>query len=724
LETGRAELLGDRWLVNAFLDHAPIRDIAIYSDPANRFGRTIERPRVLRGQRPHRGAPDEIALNEQAADLLHVGPGARLTLRSWSAADLQQLFGGNSFPGFNGPVLHLRVVGVVRTLDGLGGDVERGSPYAFAGPGFLAAHPRLGAWPPALYVRARGGSTGFRAISRAVRGRTSASIPNGAGTTAGAAYLDGVQEGADGSAVGLLVFAAAAALAGGLVVGQSIQRHLATRATIGRQLVQLGLTRSATAGALTLPVATAALVGSLAGVVSAALTSSLLPIGVAGRAEPDPGIRVDVPVLVLCGLVSIALAGSFAFLWARARLTRVGPSPAPPRRVSVAVRAALGLGAPPAVTTGVQLAADRTSELGPVPLRTAFLGVALAVAAIVAAGVVVGSHDTLVNNPSRWGRSWDSEPDAFGDQTVDELAPRLARDNRIAAAARFSSGGFRIGSKDVTGYAIAPIRGQIAMTVLNGRLPVSADEIALGVQSLTDAHTRIGGRVRAKGQNGARATLRVTGTVVLPPSAGDAHELDLGAVTTRGTLLRLSGEENFLEDVVLRYPAGADVPRLERALRRDYGFEFNPFTEPQLPGIVRRLSDTRTVGIALAWFFGVLGLLSLVHALWVGTRRRSMHLTMLRVLGMRRVQVLAAVVIQAVLLVTVAIIVGIPVGLVVGRSAWRLTSEHLGAKTSPVMPWGVMGTVFVGALLGAVAVAWWPGYRIGRRPPATTLHVE
>ncbi|MBK5288737.1 MAG: hypothetical protein JJE46_09745, partial [Acidimicrobiia bacterium] len=47
LETGRAELLGDRWLVNAFLDHAPIRDIAIYSDPANRFGRTIERPRVL-----------------------------------------------------------------------------------------------------------------------------------------------------------------------------------------------------------------------------------------------------------------------------------------------------------------------------------------------------------------------------------------------------------------------------------------------------------------------------------------------------------------------------------------------------------------------------------------------------------------------------------------------------------------------------------------------------
>ena len=150
-------------------------------------------------------------------------------------------------------------------------------------------------------------------------------------------------------------------------------------------------------------------------------------------------------------------------------------------------------------------------------------------------------------------------------------------------------------------------------------------------------------------------------------------------------------------------------------MTRDYGFDFNPFTEPQVPGVVRRLSDTRTIAIALGWFFGALGSLSLVHALWVGTRRRRVHLAMLRVLGMRRIQVLAAVVIQAVLLVTVAVVVGIPVGLVVGRTAWRIASEHLGAVTTPVMPWSVTATVFVAALVGATVRRLVAG--VASRPP-------
>ena len=722
--TGRAELVGQRWLVNGFLDHAPIRDIAIYSDPTNRLGRTIERPRVLRGRTPGRDAPDEIALNELASDLLHVGTGARLTVRTWSAEDLGELLGGQGPSGFHGPVLHLHVVGVVRSVDGLGGDIVRGSPYAFAGSSFLAAHPSLGSWPPALYIRARGGAAGFRRISATLRHRTSAGQMNGAGTTAGAAYLDGVQQGADGSAAGLVVFAVVAGAAGLLVAGQAVQRQLAGHASVGRRLVELGQTRSATAGALTIPIAATTLVGSALGVVAPALASGLLPIGVAGRAEPDPGIRPDAPILVLCGASVVVIVVTFAFLWARSRVARVRPATAPPPRVSVAVRAACRLGARPAVATGVQLAADRTSETGPVPLRTAFVGVALAVAAIVAAGVVTSSHDRLVANPSRWGVGWSSEPDVFGGSSVDELAPRLAHDDRLAAATRFSSGGFRVGGRDVTAYAITPIRGHVAPTALEGRLPAAADEVALGVQSLADAHVRIGERMRVTGPHRDRASLLVTGTVVLPPAAGDEHELDLGAVTTRSTLSRLSGPDNFTEDVVLRYPRDADVPRLERALGRDYGFEFNPFTEPQTPGVVRRLSDTRTIAISLGWFFGALGLLSLVHALWVGTRRRRVHLTMLRVLGMRRIQVAAAVVVQAVLLVIVAVVAGVPIGVLVGRAAWRIASADLGAVTTPVLPWSLIGAVLVAAVGGALIVAWWPGWRIGRRPPAASLRSE
>jgi ABC-type antimicrobial peptide transport system permease subunit len=151
---------------------------------------------------------------------------------------------------------------------------------------------------------------------------------------------------------------------------------------------------------------------------------------------------------------------------------------------------------------------------------------------------------------------------------------------------------------------------------------------------------------------------------------------------------------------------------------------FNAFTEPQVPGSVRRLSDTRAIAVALAWFFGALGLLSLVHALWVGTWRRRLHLTMLRVLGMRRRQVLAAVLFQAVLLVAVAVVIGVPVGLFLGRAVWQLASEDVGAVNDTVVPWRVLVAVLPVALVAAVVVAWWPGRRAGRRPPAVTLRAE
>jgi len=158
------ERTADRRLVNAFFDHRPITDIAIYTDPAGRYGRTVDRTRVLDGRMPRRDEPGAIALNELAAQLLHVGPGAVLATRTWSPTDLEALFEQKGFPGFHGPKVRLRVVGVVRTLDGLTANVQRTSPYGFASPGFVAAHPGVGVWPAAVYVRTHGGAAGFRAL--------------------------------------------------------------------------------------------------------------------------------------------------------------------------------------------------------------------------------------------------------------------------------------------------------------------------------------------------------------------------------------------------------------------------------------------------------------------------------------------------------------------------------------------------------------------------------
>jgi predicted membrane-bound mannosyltransferase len=64
------------------------------------------------------------------------------------------------------------------------------------------------------------------------------------------------------------------------------------------------------------------------------------------------------------------------------------------------------------------------------------------------------------------------------------------------------------------------------------------------------------------------------------------------------------------------------------------------------------------------------------------------------------------------------------VGLLVGRTAWRAATNGLGAVTDAAAPWAVIATVLPVAVLAGLGAAWWPGWRVGRRRPAETLHVE
>ena len=370
---------------------------------------------------------------------------------------------------------------------------------------------------------------------------------------------------------------------------------------------------------------------------------------------------------------------------------------------------------------GVHLATQRSTSTRSVPIRTAFLGLALAVAAVVGAGVIVQSDDAFTNTPARWGRAWHSEPDAFGDLTPTALERRLRADPRLEAVARLSTSTAILAGRTVQALSLQPVRGRMAMTIRRGRLPRRPDEVALGEQSLADAHARIGASVPIRTRNGRRSRVRVTGTVVIPPI--DERALNLGAVFAPGALRRYV-DENPLGDYVIRYHPDARVGVVERGLAKDYDLAFNAFTEPQVPGSVRNLTDTRDVALAVALFFSALGTLSLFHVLIVTTRRRGAHFAALRVLGFRRRQVRTAVLVQAAVLAIAALVVGLPVGLVVGRAIWRAATDHLGAVTDPVTPWVAVFAVVPITLLGAAAAAWWPGRRIARSNLTPTLRSE
>jgi hypothetical protein len=231
LATPEVETATLRILLNIFPADGTTPDLAIMSDPTGIYGVSLDRPLILHGRLPRADAPDEILLNELAARITGLGVGDVIEANTWSTDDLEAMFEGPDFPGFNGPTLQLRVVGVGRTPEELTGDVRRTAPFAIGSPSFLDAHPDLGAWPPAVVVRTHGDGAGLEAVSEAITEVRDLTDPvEGPGafypdaTTAAEVYLDTSRSTVNSLAVGLLAFAAASGLAGGLAGRWSSRR--------------------------------------------------------------------------------------------------------------------------------------------------------------------------------------------------------------------------------------------------------------------------------------------------------------------------------------------------------------------------------------------------------------------------------------------------------------------------------------------------------------------
>ncbi len=332
------ELSTERILVNGWPDDSAIPDIAILSDPTGVWGTQLDRPRLLAGRFPHADSPDEVLLSATAAEQTGAGVGDTLPVHTWTDNDLEQLFAPGAFPGFNGPHLDLRVVGVGRFPEDLSGDLRRGELTALAAPGFVAAHDGIGAWPAVVVARLRGGVADVDQVTKGAEAVMPSELlaPSGGAlltpSTATDLYLRTAQGAVDSLAVGLLLLAAGAAAAGAVALGQAISRQTAIPARSARALAAMGATPGGVALGVALPVVGAGIVGVVVGAIGATLASPLLPTGLARRAEVSPGIWVSPSVLAIGGLVVVLAATWWAFRSARRALRRplpAAPEPAP-----------------------------------------------------------------------------------------------------------------------------------------------------------------------------------------------------------------------------------------------------------------------------------------------------------------------------------------------------------------------------------------------------------
>lgn len=673
--------------------------------------RRIDRPLLLDGRLPDPAAADEVVLSEMAVERLDLHTGDRLQTTTFSDEDCAAL-AADDFQGFNGPTLDLEVVGEVRVIEELQGSAVESGPVAIATPAFAAALSDdacgVGVFASARYEE--GGGPTNQEMTAATRRAAPETGETGAGRIEDE-FLDGVSSAIDVVIVGLGVFALVAGVAGLVALTQAVARQVDASGGFDEALGAVGLTASQRAIAAALPLILYAVPGAMLAMVGAAVLSPLFPLGVARRAEPDPGVLLD-PLLLVGGAVAlVVLVGVTAFLASRRQGHRVDARARDSRLGGLTARA----GAAPPVVVGLQMVdAPGRGRRG---VRTAAVGTALALAGVCAVMVVASSLSVTVDEPDRYGWAWSAKPDLDSDDPPATIE-LVARQDEVAAIAALDQASLEVEGEGIEGFALDIVKGSMAFPVLDGRTPASATEIALGAVALPDVD--VGDTVTVRVTEDEDRELNVVGRVVLPPfdSAGAGT-----ALVTAEVIGDLAVDED--RSLVLTYADDADVVALEARLEAPpIGLSFPAYARPNPPGRLVHLEDIRGLLVALAGFFALLGLAGLVHALAAATRYNRHQFATLRSLGFQRRQVVRSVAVFVLVIIGAAAVIGVPVGVVMGRLSWLAAVGDLGIVDTPSVPLGPAALAVLVAAAAGLVLAAGPAWREARRPPVEMLRVE
>ena len=694
------------------------------------LGRTLEIPTMIAGRFPRPDAPLEAMASETFARLHRLTVGNTFSLQLATFPELLQLFEGRPVPP-TGPVASVRIVGI----GNIPHDVSISEPRGILTltPAFFETYGERSAHLWALLVKLRNGDADVPAFiasgrtiateSAAERGISAEEVLGFRSTAQASAGVDralGVQASA------LWILAGVVGAAALLVLGQAVGRWLTIGADEHPVLRALGMGPYQRAAATALPIAAVAAGACLLAVITAVASSPLIPVGLARRIEPDPGVFADGTVLALGGAALLLLVTAWGSLHAvvLARRARVTTIPAR-RRPSVAADLAARRGMPPTIVTGVRFGLEPGRGRSAVPVRSVLLGTTLAIVTVVGAFVFGQSLEHMLSTPATYGWNWDLI--LFGGEgnpaLTAELEQKLAASPSVEEFSSVEVKTTTFRGRDLETLGVEPIKGSVLPVVLDGRYPTSENEVALATKTMREAGIRLGDGISFPGSQeecGGAAfcsvRFRVVGTVV---HWGEGADPDDGAAFTSAGQARLRRSEGFL-DFAIRVAQGRDTPAVLRDLERELGDATDPILGPNLSNVAR----VRSMPTLIASILAALALVTLVHALLTTSRRRRYDLAVLKTLGFIRRQVTSTVAWQATTLVVLALAVGVPIGIVAGRWAWTLLASRLGvAEVHVISPlWIFTGAVATVLLANLVALL--PGRAAARTQPALVLRSE
>jgi ABC-type antimicrobial peptide transport system permease subunit len=696
------------------------------------MGSVVDRSRLITGRRANPAATDEVTIGEVLAAQLHQGVGGHLDFVSYTPAQLAAATagggsGGGPPPSPEGPQLRLRIVGIVRRPGDLG-DADAGGGIVVLTPAFNRAYSdQIGNFGVGVDVRTRHGVSDVPHVFAAARPIFATS--GGLSVQGGPEDTQGAQSAINVLTLALWVFAGVAALAGVVAIGIVLTREISPIPVDQETLRSLGVTRPQrvmTSGPQALLIAAG---GGLLAVLGAVAASPLFPVGVARRADPDPGFHLDWVVLAL-GVVAVATAVLVIALVAALRNTRQSALDAMSgarRRPSKVVETAARAGMAATTTNGLRMALEPGRGRTAVPVRSAYLGAVFGVLGVTAVLVFAASLDHLVATPRLFGSTWDfqARDTNFNPTSTDDGCGRgafgLAREPGVGAVAAVCTDDIQLSGGPVTGWGFTPVRGTIEPEVVAGRTPRTSGEVALGSVTLDALGKRIGDTVQGRGPNGT-AHYRIVGQVVFP-KLGDPQALADGAAFTGAGLTRVFDSNNSSNRFLLgRFTPGSDRAAVEHRIAAIPGLG-NP-AGSTVPVEVDRLRRIGWFPATLAALLAGLALLAVGHALVTGVRRRRRDLALLKTLGFNRRQVRATVAWQATILATVGLVVGIPAGLIVGNFVWRLVADGLGVSTTAAIPTLALLLTVPAALALVNLIAYLPARAAARTRPAVALRSE
>jgi hypothetical protein len=670
--------------------------------------------KILSGRLADPARPGEVNVSFTLAQRFHLRPGDPLRLALNTAAGRRAAF-----------VFH--VAGIDAAQAEFPPQPGNGTYIAWGTPAFYRQHRALDGFTQ-VALRFYRGSRDWPAVNRELGRHTHSKLVE---ATLLSTQSVNTQRSIRPQAVALWLLAALSGVIGLLVVGQLLARLTFLEATEYGTLRALGMSRRQLMTAcLVRAAAIGAAGGIIAGVLGVAL-SPLLPVGLAGVAEPHPGINVDVPVLA-AGLAAAAVLTAGCAAWpgwraaAERPLARLAEPGQRQRRTVISRVAAAG---PVPLAMGIRLALHRGAGRTAVPVRSAVASAAVGVAALSAAIVFTGSLGHLLASPVLYGVTWDAGVTNNLGTGVGPVVATVTRDPQVAAWATGLAGApLRAGHTEFEAIVL-PVPGSMSFVLppVTGRLPRSDGEIALGTRTLRQLHVPVGATIQVSLPPLRPRPMTIVGTTVFP-TLSDALGLGTGAALTPGGLHHLLPAKTPTPPpaaVFVRFkpevgpPAGRQALAIRLAKAGSFRVD-GPATPTDLVNFGQVQDLPQVLGIGL----GVVALLTITHLLMTSVRRRQRDFAILRALGFTSWQVRGTLCWQALTLAGIALLIGVPAGIACGRLCWQVFAYQLGIIPVVAVPVAVLSIMAAIWLAAAAVIAAPPGETVTRNPPARLLHSE